>query len=51
MSYAKKGRKIETYTKKKARLGRMYNRCPKIQKKYTLQQWLSKIKEVTPKKG
>ncbi len=39
----KKGRSLSTYNKKIYRLKKLYNVCPKIQAKYSLDDWLSKV--------
>jgi len=40
-----KGRSQRTYENKCKKLEVLYNRCPKIQAKYSLAEWLSKIKQ------
>lgn len=42
-----KKRSSSCYHRKIKRLTDIYNNCPKIQKKHTLENWLSKIKKYT----
>lgn len=44
-----KGRSQHTYEKKIDKLSKVYYECPKIQAKYTIEQWLSQIKKPTNK--
>ena len=40
-----KKRSLSCYQKKCQKLEKLWNNCPKIQAKYTIEQWLSKIKK------
>jgi len=41
-----KKRSQSCYDKKCKKLEKVYSNCPKIREKYTLEQWLSKVKKV-----
>ena len=43
----KKSRSQRTYDIKCTKLEAQWIRCPKIQKKFTLEQWLSQVKQPT----
>ena len=42
-----KKRTLHTYENKVAKLERVYRSCPKIQAKYSFEEWISKIKKPT----
>ena len=46
-----KGRSYRTHQNKKKRLEKLYNKSKKLQAKYTLEEWIGKIKEPNIHKG
>ena len=40
-----KGRNRKTYSSKIRKLTKIYNSCPKIKEKYSLDQWTEKVKK------